>query len=93
MDLTHTSSLDIPELSDAASVANVFPAMTNNSFLSVDHVCNEGYYVTFKINGVTIFNSEGKAILKLLRDLGTGLWRINLHKDKPHIPIAAATNV
>jgi hypothetical protein len=58
--------------------------------LSFGKLCNEDYYVTFKIDGVTIFNHEGKAILKGLRDLGTGLWHINLRKDKPQIPIAAA---
>jgi hypothetical protein len=92
-DSTHTASLDIPELSETASVAHVFPAMANNSFLSVSKLCNEGYYVTFKIDGVTIFNSEEKAILKGLRDVGTGLWRINLRKDTPPIPIAAANKV
>jgi hypothetical protein len=93
MDSTHTASLDIPELNYAASIAHVFPAMENNSFLSVGQVCNEGYYVTLKIDGVTIFNYEGKAILKGHRDLGTGLWCINLRKDEPQLPIAAANNV
>jgi hypothetical protein len=93
MDSTHTSSLNIPELSDAASVAHVFPAMANNSLLSVGKLFNEGYYVTFKINGVTIFNHGGKSILKGHRDLGTGLWFINLRKDKPQTPIAASNNV
>jgi hypothetical protein len=93
MDSTHTASLDILELSEAASIAHVFPATTNTSLLSVGQLHNEGYYVTFKINEVTIFNSEGKIIPKGLRDLGTGLWCINLRKDKPHIPIATATNV
>jgi hypothetical protein len=92
-DKTHTASFDIPELSEAASEADVFPAMVNNPLLSVRKLCNEGYYVTFKIDGVTIFNSEGKAILKGLRDSGTGLWRINLRKDTPNIIIAAANNV
>jgi hypothetical protein len=44
------------------------------------------------MEGITIFNHEGKAILKGHRDLGTGLWRINLRNDKPQIPIAAANN-
>jgi hypothetical protein len=78
MDSSHTAALDITELSEAASVAHVFPEMANNSLLSVGQLCNEGYYVTFKLDGVTIFNSKGHAILKGVRDLGTGLWRINL---------------
>jgi hypothetical protein len=60
MESTHTSSLDIPELSAAATVAHVFTAMVNTSLLSAGQICNEGYYVTFKIDGVTIFNKIGK---------------------------------
>jgi hypothetical protein len=70
MDSTDTASLDIPELSEAASVAHVSPVMANNSLLSVGKLYNEGYYVTFKTDGIKI-NHEGKAILKGLRDLGT----------------------
>jgi hypothetical protein len=93
MDSTHTASLDIQELSEVASISHVFPSMANLSLLSVGQLCNEVYYVTFKIDDVTIFNHEGKAILKGHMDLGTGLWRINLRKDKPQIPIAAANNM
>jgi hypothetical protein len=71
MDSTHIASLDIPELSASASVANVFPVMANNSFLSVGQLCNEGYSVTFIIDNVTIFNKIGKEILKGNRDLDT----------------------
>jgi hypothetical protein len=92
MEPTHTASLDIPELS-ASAMAHVFPAMANNSLLSVRQLCNEGYSVTFKIYGVTIFNRIGKEILKGNRDLDTGLWYINLRKGIPHNPISAANNV
>jgi hypothetical protein len=71
MESTHTFSLDIPELIEATSLAHVFLAMANNSSFSVVKLCNEGYYDTFKIDGVTIFNHGGKAILKGHRDLGT----------------------
>jgi hypothetical protein len=64
MDSAHTVSLNIPELSEAASVAHVFPDMANNLFISVGQVCNEVYSVTFKIVGVAIINNKGKAILK-----------------------------
>jgi hypothetical protein len=93
MDSTHTASFDIPELSEADSVAHVFPAMETTPLISVGQLCNEGYYVTFNINGVKKINSEGKAILKGLRYVGTLLWRIYVHKDKPQIPIAEVNNV
>jgi hypothetical protein len=93
MDSSHTAELDIPELSESASVAHVFPAMVNNSLLSVGQLCNECYYVTFRLEGVTIFNPSGRAILKGVRDLCTGLWRINMRKNEPESPIASANNV
>jgi hypothetical protein len=93
MDSTHTASLDIPELSQAVSVAQVFSGMANHYLISVGQMCNEGYYVTFRIDGVTIYNSAEKAILKGQRDLNTGLWRINLRPDKPHPTFAVANNV
>jgi hypothetical protein len=64
MDSSQTASLDIPELSEAASVAHVFPEMANHDLLSVCQMSNEEYVVTFRIDGVTIHNYAGKAILK-----------------------------
>jgi hypothetical protein len=64
--------------------------MENNSLLLVGQLCNEGYYITFNIDGITIFNHEGKPILKGHMDL---LWCINLRKGEPHIPVCAASNV
>jgi hypothetical protein len=93
MDSTHTASLDIPELSKAASIAHVFPGMANPSFLSVGKLCNEGYYVTFRIDAVTIYSATGKSILKGSRDLNTGLWRINLRHEKPQHTVSMANKV
>jgi hypothetical protein len=93
MDSTHTAFLDTSELSEAAYVAHGFPEMANNYLLSVGQLCNEGYYVTFRINGVTIYNTASKAIFKGQRDLSTGLWRINLLSDKHHPTIVEANNV
>jgi hypothetical protein len=93
MDSTHIASLDIPELSQEASMAHVFACMENHSLLSVVQLCNEGYYVTLKIDGVTIYNSTEKAILKGQRDLNTGLWRIKLRHEKPQHTIYVANNV
>jgi hypothetical protein len=69
MELTHTEALDIP----------------NHSLLSVGQLCNEGYTVTFRIESVTIYNSQGIQILRGDRYLDTGLWHINLRK-KHHQP-------
>jgi hypothetical protein len=93
MDSTHTASLDIPELSKVASIAHVFPGMANNSLLSVGQLCNEVYYVTFRIDAVTIYSSTGKSILKGKRDLNTGLWRINLQNEKPQHAVSVANNI
>jgi hypothetical protein len=93
MDSTHTASLDIPELSQAPSIAHVFPGMENHSLLSVGQLCNEGYYVTFRIDGVALYNSPEKAILKGQRGFNTGLWRINRRHEKPQHTISMANNV
>jgi hypothetical protein len=93
MDSTHTASLDIPELSQAASIAHVFPGMANHSLFWVGQLWNEGYYVTFRIDGVIIYSSTEKAILKGQRDFNTGLWWINLCREKPEHIIYVANNV
>jgi hypothetical protein len=93
MDSAHTASLGIPELSEADSVVHVFPCMANRSILSVGQMCSEGYYVTFRNDEFTIYNSAGKTILKGQRDLTTGLWRIILRPDKPPSTIAAANRM
>jgi hypothetical protein len=67
----HTISLDIPELSEAASLSHVFPDMAYNELPSVGQLCNEGYKVTFKIDGVTIFNKSNTEILKGQQDAST----------------------
>jgi hypothetical protein len=64
IDSTHTSSLDIPEFIQAEYIAHVFPGMANKYLLSVGHLFNEVFYVTFRIDGATIYNSTDKAILK-----------------------------
>jgi hypothetical protein len=93
MESTHTASLDIPELDKAASMAHIFSGMVNHSLLSVGQLCNEGYSVTFRIDAVTIYNSQEVQILKGARDLNTGLWRINLRKEHQQHPHEVANNV
>jgi hypothetical protein len=67
--------------------------MAKHSLLSVVKMCYEGYYVTFRIDGITIYNSAEKSILKGQQDLNTGLLHINLRTYKPHPYIPAANNV
>jgi hypothetical protein len=81
MESTHTAALDIPELKKAAYIAHVFPVIANHSLISVVQFCNEGHTVTFRIESVTIYNSQGIHILRGARDLDTGLWWINLRKN------------
>jgi hypothetical protein len=54
MDSTHTASLDMPGLSEAASVEHAVTDMENQSLITVGKMCNDGYYFTFRIDGVTI---------------------------------------
>jgi hypothetical protein len=93
MESSHTAALDIPELNTAASIAHVFPGMANHYLLSVGKLRNEGYTVTFKNNSVTICNPQEFQILSSARDLDTGLWRINLRKEKQQSQKAVANNV
>jgi hypothetical protein len=90
---THTASLDIPELNKDSSISHIFPGMANHSLLSVGKLYNEGYSVTFRIEAVTICNSQNVQILKGARDLDTGLWRINLRKECENHPREVANNV
>jgi hypothetical protein len=89
MDSSHTAELDIPEFNAAASKANVFLGMANQSLLSVGQLCDEGYIVTFK----KICDSAKSQILNGPRDLDTGLWRINLKQTNDHLPEPIANDV
>jgi hypothetical protein len=93
MESTNTSALDIPELNKAASIAHILPGMLNHYLISVGQLCNEGYTVTFRIESVTIHNSQGIQILRGARDLDTGLWRINLRKEHQQPQQEVANNV
>jgi hypothetical protein len=66
--------------------------MAKHSLLSVGQLCNEGYSVTFRIDAVTIYNSQDVQILKGARDLDTVLWCINLRKEYQQHPHEVANN-
>jgi hypothetical protein len=74
MNSTHTSTLDIPQLSKSAKAAHIFPAMENNSLLSVGQLCDEGYFVLFSVDEVNILNEKQKIMIKGNRYCATGLW-------------------
>jgi hypothetical protein len=81
MESNHTATLDIPELNKAASIEHIFLCTEKHSLLPVKQLCNEGYYVTFKIDAITIYNPRDVQILKVARDLDTGLWRIKVYRE------------
>jgi hypothetical protein len=83
MKSTHTATLYIPQLSRVAKAAHVFPAMENNSLLSVGQLCDEGYSFLFNTNKVKILNEKQEIIMNGSRDHATGLWRINLLQTNP----------
>jgi hypothetical protein len=58
MKSTHTSTLDIPQLSKSAKAAHIFPSMENNSLLSVGQLCDEGYFVLFGRDEVNILDEK-----------------------------------
>jgi hypothetical protein len=82
MKSTHTATLDIPQLSKSAKAAHIFPAMENNSRLSVGQLCDEGYFLLFSRDEVKILDEKQKIIMKGNRNCATGLWRINLYHQK-----------
>jgi hypothetical protein len=93
MESTHTASLGIPQLNKSASIDFFFTGMANHSLLSVGQLCNEGYSITFRIDAVTIYNSQDVQILKGACDLDTGLWQFNLRKEYQQHPHEVANNV
>jgi hypothetical protein len=64
MKSTHTATLDIPHLSKSTKAAHIFPAMENNSLLSVVQLCDEGYFVLFTIDEIKILNEKQKNIME-----------------------------
>jgi hypothetical protein len=82
MNSTHTPTLDIPQLSESAKAAHIFPSMEKNSLLSVGQLCDEGYFVLFSRDEVKLLDEKQKNIMKVNRDCATGLWRINLYFPK-----------
>jgi hypothetical protein len=70
---THTATLEIPQLRNSSKAAHIFPAMENNSILSVGQLCDEGHFVLFSRDEVQMLDEKQKNIMKGNRDGATGL--------------------
>jgi hypothetical protein len=75
--LTHTCTLDLPDLLASARAAHIIPSLASHSLLSVVTMCNTGCTVTFtKINGTITY--RGRMIICGHKCTHTGLWMIPL---------------
>jgi hypothetical protein len=72
---THHGYLDVP--GHGAMLAHIFPQL-HGSLLSISQLVNLGLHVSYCANFVTFFDSEDKAVVQGNRDLGTGLWMVDL---------------
>jgi hypothetical protein len=60
MKSTHTSTLDIPQLSTSAKSAHIFSAIDKKSLLPVGQLCDEGYFILFCRDEVKILDENKK---------------------------------
>jgi hypothetical protein len=75
--LTHTCTLDLPNLPTGARAAHIIPGLASHSLLSVVTMCNAGCTVTFTKINCTI-NYRGCTIICGHKCTHTGLWMIPL---------------
>jgi hypothetical protein len=79
---THTATLNMPSLPQAARQAHVLPGLPQHSLLSVGKMCDSGCSVTFTASNVTVTNGES-TILTGLREKESSLWRVPLDPNPP----------
>jgi hypothetical protein len=79
---THTATLNMPSLPQAARQANILPGLAQHSLLSVGQMCDSGCSVTFTASNVTVTNGNS-AILTGQRDKESSLWRVPLDPAPP----------
>jgi hypothetical protein len=75
--LSHTCTLDLPDLPAGARAAHVIPGLASHSSLSVITICNAGYTVTFTKINCTI-SYRGRTIICGNKCTRTGLWMVLL---------------
>jgi hypothetical protein len=79
---THTATLNMPSLPQAAGQAHILPGLAQHSLLSVGQMCDSGCSVTFTVSNVTVTNGDS-TILTGQRDKESSLWRVPLDPDPP----------
>jgi hypothetical protein len=75
--LTHTATLDLPSLPNAARQAHILPELAQHSLLSVRQICDTGCAVTFTANKVTVAHGA-TTLLTGQHGKDSGLWRVLL---------------
>eukprot|EP00804_Cyclotella_cryptica_P013525 CCRYP_017242-RA/>CCRYP_017242-RA protein AED:0.41 eAED:0.41 QI:0/0/0/1/0/0/5/0/589 len=70
---THVGNLNLPGLSESATLAHVVPGLAHSSLLSIKQLCDNGCHVIFTKNDCKVYR---KAELMLVRKChpATGLW-------------------
>jgi hypothetical protein len=74
---THNYILTLPGIPPSANKAHLFPSHFKHSLISVGHLYNHGYEVSFSAPIVTV-RKGGTSLFVGCRDYSTGLWRIDL---------------
>jgi hypothetical protein len=80
--LTHTATLNMPSLQNAARQAHILPGLSQHSLLSVGQMRDSGCAVTFTATKVTVKNG-GSTIVTGQRDKDSGLCRVTLETNLP----------
>jgi hypothetical protein len=79
---THTVTLNMLSLPQAARLTHILPGLAQNSLLSVGQMCDSGCSVTFTASNVTVTNGDS-TILTGKRDTQSNLWSVPLNTTPP----------
>jgi hypothetical protein len=79
---THTETLNMPYLPQAARLAHILPGLAQHSLVSVGKICDSGCSVTFTASNVTVTNGHS-TILTGEWDKESNLWRVPLNPAPP----------
>ena len=86
---THTCTVAIPELPDAARIGHIIPGLASHSLLSVVKLCNAGCEVSCsKVECIVKY--RGRIVLRGRKCSSTGLWMVPL--DTRHSPTKIKTS-